>query len=390
MANATRRTIDSLPEAWQRIIEARHHDPFEVLGRHADGERAVIRVFLPRAERGDLVEADEPFNRVEGTDLFVWEGAASKAPERYRIAWRDAAGLHHVHHDPYCFPSQLADFDLHLFGEGRHWHAYRFLGSHPREVEGVSGVLFAVWAPNAERVSVVGDFNQWDGRVHPMRVRGGSGVWELFIPGIGAGGYYKYEIRDRDTQLHVKIDPYAQAFQVRPQTAGLIASQRAFHWSDESWMEARAKTRWPHRPLSVYEVHLGSWQRASDGGFLNYRVLANRLADYVTELGFTHVELLPITEHPLDASWGYQCTGYFAPTSRFGSPDDFRFFVDHLHRRGIGVILDWVPAHFPKDAYALARFRVPGKEAYGRLASMAPHSMSMPIPVSASIAIGGH
>ncbi len=356
MANATRRTTDSLPEALQRIIEARHHDPFEVLGRHADGERAVIRAFLPRAETVDLVEADEPFTRIEGTDLFVWEGAASKAPERYRIAWHDAAGLRHVHHDPYCFPPQLADFDLHLFGEGRHWHAYRFLGSHPREVEGVPGVLFAVWAPNAERVSVVGDFNQWDGRVHPMRVRGGSGVWELFIPGIGAGGYYKYEIRDHDTQLHVKIDPYAQAFQVRPQTAGLIASQRAFHWSDESWMEARAKRRWSHRPLSVYEVHLGSWQRASDGGFLNYRVLAKQLADYVTELGFTHVELLPITEHPLDASWGYQCTGYFAPTSRFGSPDDFRFFVDHLHRHGIGVILDWVPAHFPKDAYALARF----------------------------------
>ena len=355
MATATQHA-PKVPEPLQRIIEARHHDPFEVLGRHLEGNRAVVRVFLPGAESVALVEASEPFARIEGTDFFLWEGPASKVPERYRIDWIDAAGDHHVHHDPYCFPPQLADFDLHLFGEGRHWHAYRFLGSHLTEVDGVSGVQFAVWAPSAERVSVVGDFNQWDGRAHPMRVRGGTGVWELFIPGIKQGGFYKYEIRDRATNIHVKIDPYAQAFQERPQTAGFICPESRFRWTDQAWLAARAKSDWQHSPFSVYEVHLGSWQRGADGEFLNYRVLAEQLADYVIELGFTHIELLPITEHPLDASWGYQCTGYFAPSARFGSPDDFRFFVDYLHRRGIGVLLDWVPAHFPKDAYALARF----------------------------------
>jgi 1,4-alpha-glucan branching enzyme len=355
MATATQQA-PRVPESLQRIIEARHHDPFEVLGRHLDGDAAVVRVFLPDAETASLVEAAEPFARIEGTDFFVWEGSASKVPARYRIDWVDSAGRHHVHHDPYCFPPQLPDFDLHLFGEGRHWHAYRFMGSHLAEVEGVAGVQFAVWAPSAERVSVVGDFNSWDGRAHPMRVRGGTGVWELFIPGIGQGGFYKYEIRDRATNIHVKIDPYAQAFQERPQTAGLICPESRFRWADQAWMQARTESNWQRRPFSVYEVHLGSWQRTPDGEFLNYRVLAKQLADYVAELGFTHIELLPITEHPLDASWGYQCTGYFAPSARFGSPDDFRFFVDYLHRRGIGVLLDWVPAHFPKDAYALARF----------------------------------
>ncbi|SDX39349.1 1,4-alpha-glucan branching protein GlgB [Thiocapsa roseopersicina] len=355
MATATQHA-PKVPEPLQRIIEARHHDPFEILGRHLEGDRAVVRVFLPGAESVALVEASEPFARIEGTDFFLWEGPASKVPERYRIDWIDAAGDHHVHHDAYCFPPQLADFDLHLFGEGRHWHAYRFLGSHLTDVDGVSGVQFAVWAPSAERVSVVGDFNQWDGRAHPMRVRGGTGVWELFIPGIGQGGFYKYEIRDRATNIHVKIDPYAQAFQERPQTAGFICPESRFRWADQAWLAARAESDWQHSPFSVYEVHLGSWQRGADGEFLNYRVLAEQLADYVTELGFTHIELLPITEHPLDASWGYQCTGYFAPSARFGSPDDFRFFVDYLHGRGIGVLLDWVPAHFPKDAYALARF----------------------------------
>ncbi len=345
-----------LPEPLLRIVEARHHDPFEVLGRHVSESRATVRAFLPQAERAILVEAQAALHRIEGTDLFVWEGDASQAPERYRIAWEDAAGVTHQDYDPYCFPAQLADFDLHLFGEGRHWHAYRFLGSHVREVEGVSGVQFAVWAPNADRVSVVGDFNGWDGRAHPMRVRGGTGVWELFVPGLATGGYYKYEIRDHASHIHIKIDPYAQSFQERPQTAGLICPETAFRWTDADWMTARAEANWQHRPFSVYEVHLGSWRRDPDGNFVNYRILAKELADYVTELGFTHIELLPITEHPLDASWGYQCTGYFAPTARHGTPDDFRFFVDYLHSRGIGVLLDWVPAHFPKDAYALARF----------------------------------
>ena len=339
-----------------RILEARHHDPFEVLGRRVENGRCVVRAFLPQAERVRIAEADVDLIRIPGTDLFAWEGGAGEVPERYRLSWEDRAGNSHSRHDPYCFPPQLEDFDLHLFGQGRHWHAYRFLGAHARALNGVEGVQFAVWAPNGERVSVVGDFNDWDGRSHPMRVRGGSGVWELFVPDIGVGGLYKFEIRDRGGTIQVKIDPYARSFQQRPETAAYICGESGFRWRDSAWMEARAEADWQHRPMSVYEVHLGSWRRDAEGHFLGYRALAEQLAGYVLELGFTHIELLPITEHPLDDSWGYQATGYFAPTSRFGTPDDFRWFIDHLHRRGIGVILDWVPAHFARDSHALARY----------------------------------
>jgi 1,4-alpha-glucan branching enzyme len=343
-----------LPAPLQRIVEARHHDPFEVLGRHVNDGGCLVRAFLPQAERVRISKAGVDLQRIEGTDLFEWQGDPARVPERYRLSWNDQAGNRHTRHDPYCFGPQLEDFDLHLFGEGRHWHAYRILGAHTRTIDGVDGVLFAVWAPNGERVSVVGDFNGWDGRAHPMRVRGGSGVWELFIPDITVGGYYKFEIRDRGGHVHVKIDPYARSFQQRPQTASRISADSTFEWRDRAWLEARAESDWQHRPMSVYEVHLGSWRRDADGGFLGYRELAEKLADYLLQQGFTHIELLPVTEHPLDDSWGYQATGYFAPTSRFGSPDDFRWFVDHLHRKGIGVILDWVPAHFPRDSFALA------------------------------------
>ena len=345
-----------LPDALTRIIEARHHDPFEVLGRHTHKDRCLIRAFLPRAKSARIAEADVELTRIQGTDLFTWEGNPGQVPERYRLSWEDKAGESCVRHDPYCFPPQLSGFDLHLFGEGRHWHAYRFLGAHTHRADGIDGVRFATWAPNAERVSVVGDFNDWDGRSHPMRVRGGSGVWELFIPDLGVGGLYKLEIRDRDGNIHLKIDPYARSFQLRPQTAAYICSETGFQWQDSAWMEARARAEWQHGPMSIYEVHPGSWRRDSDGRFLGYRALAEQLSDHVLELGFTHVELLPITEHPLDDSWGYQTTGYFATTSRFGSPDDFRWLVDHLHRKGIGIILDWVPAHFPRDTFALAQF----------------------------------
>ncbi len=221
----------------------------------------------------------------------------------------------------------------------------------------MAGVLFAVWAPNAERVSVVGDFNRWDGRRHPMRVRPGTGIWELFIPDIGAGSFYKFEIRNRHSgEVLLKSDPYGQQFELRPNTSSIVTAQSPYQWQDAAWMERRAGADWQHAPMSVYEVHLGSWQRGIEGEFLNYRELARMLVEYVKKMGFTHIELLPITEHPFDLSWGYQATGYFAPTSRFGTPDDFRYFVDHCHQHGIGVILDWVPAHFPKDAHALARF----------------------------------
>ncbi len=348
--------LPKLPEPLQRIVEARHHDPFQVLGRHVRDGRCAVRAFLPKAQRVRIVESGIELERIAGTDLFVWEGEPEQVPERYFLDWHDAHGTAHHHRDPYCFPPQIGDFDLHLFSEGRHWHAYRFLGAHARTVDGIAGVQFSAWAPNADRVSVVGDFNAWDGRAHPMRVRGGSGVWELFIPDIGAGSLYKFELRDRHGSLQVKIDAYGNAFQLRPETAAIICAESDFEWRDQAWLEARAKEDWQHRPMSVYEVHLSSWQRTADGEFLNYRELAERLEDYVRELGFTHIELLPITEHPLDASWGYQTTGYFAPTSRFGSPDDFRWFVDHLHRHGIGVILDWVPAHFPRDTFALAHY----------------------------------
>ena len=344
----SKRSAPKIPETLKRIIEARHHDPFEVLGRHVEGTRTIVRAFLPRAETAHLVEARAPMTRIEGTDFFIWEGSADEVTARYRIQWRDATGNIHTAHDPYCFPPQLGDFDLHLFGEGRHWHAYRFLGAHLRQVEGIAGVQFAVWAPNAERVSVVGDFNAWDGRTHPMRSRGGSGVWELFVPGVTAGGYFKYNRGHGN--VHVKIDPYANSYQRRPETAGLICAESGYQWRDAAWMQARGESDWQRQPFSIYEVHLGSWRRDANGDFLNYREIARELAAYVVAMGFTHIELMPITEHPFDASWGYQCTGIFRPTSRFGSPDDFRSSSTTFTRPGVGILLDWVPAHFPRSS----------------------------------------
>ncbi|MEW5757392.1 MAG: 1,4-alpha-glucan branching protein GlgB [Pseudomonadota bacterium] len=341
-----------------KIIEARHHDPFTVLGKHpATDGRERITVFLPYAREVRILETGEMLERIPHSDVFIWEGPAGTTPAHYRLQWIDAYGNRREDYDPYCFVPQLSEFDMHLFGEGRHWHVYRVLGANLHRVGDIQGVLFAVWAPNAARVSVIGDFNQWDGRRHPMRSRGGSGIWEIFIPGLQSGNLYKYEIRNRDTgAVMVKTDPYGRQFQMRPETAALIPQPDQHQWQDQAWMEQRKHAPWLHAPMSVFEVHLGSWQRDDHGGFLNYRELAHRLVEYVRDMGFTHIELLPITEHPLDASWGYQTTGYYAPTSRFGTPDDFRYFVDHCHRNNIGVILDWVPAHFPKDDFALARF----------------------------------
>ena len=342
-----------------RIIEARHHDPAAVLGRHPEGPKEeCIRLFIPQARSVRLTSEDGPeLERLPGPDFFEWRGPKGRVPNPYEVVWTDGEDRVHRGHDPYAFAPLIPEFDLHLFGEGRHWHVYRQLGAHPRVVDGVPGILFATWAPNAERVSVVGDFNRWDGRVHAMRVRGGSGVWELFIPDLEPGTLYKFEIRNRHSGAVVlKTDPYGHRFEYRPNTAAVVCAESSYAWNDESWLTARPRQDWQHAPMSVYEVHLGSWQREGDGGFLNYRELAHRLVDYLLANGFTHLELMPVGEHPLDASWGYQATGYFAPTSRFGAPDDFRYFVDHCHRHGIGVIVDWVPAHFPKDAFALARF----------------------------------
>ena len=339
----------------RRVIEARHHDPFAVLGRHERAETATVRALIPGAREVEIAEAATSMRRISGTDLFEWQGPADAVPHRYRLRWTDHDGRSTTRHDPYCFGPQIGDLDLHLFGQGRHWHAYQFLGSHLRDVDGVRGVNFAVWAPNAARVSVTGDFNAWDGRTHAMRSRGGAGIWELFIPDIGPGAFYKDEIRDRHGAIFLKGDPYAQSWQNRPETACLVRAETDYVWDDNGWLSARRDFNWQHQPMSIYELHLGSWMR-DDGHFVGYRDLARRLVPYVNNLGFTHIELLPITEHPLDASWGYQTTGYFAPTSRFGTPDDFRWFVDHLHQNGIGVLLDWVPAHVPRDHFALARF----------------------------------
>lgn len=347
-----------LSEELKKIVKARHPDPFKVLGCHPHEKGILVRVHLPHATQAWVgTEGTREMVRSSTTGLFEWHGEVKELSPPYQILWKDERGMTHRGYDPYCFPPQLSDYDLHLFREGKHWHAYRILGSHPVTVNGISGILFATWAPEAERVSVVGDFNRWDGRCHPMRLRGLTGVWELFIPGLKPGTLYKYELRNQNYgSLHLKSDPYAQHFELRPNTAAIVESKNSYLWRDQKWMLQRKKFNWLHQPISVYEVHLGSWQRDENGKFLNYRQLAWRLVDYVLNIGFTHIELLPVTEHPLDASWGYQTTGYFAPTSRFGTPDEFRYFVDYCHLHGIGVLMDWVPGHFPKDDHALARF----------------------------------
>jgi 1,4-alpha-glucan branching enzyme len=346
--------VPNLSPELQQLIDAAHRDPFALLGRHPESGGVVVRALLPHAETVSIAEGGHALVRIAGTDLFEWRGTVA-IPERYRLIWRDDQHREHIAHDPYCYPPQLPDFDLHLFGEGRHYHAHRLLGARVHETEGVAGILFSVWAPHAERVSVVGDFNHWDGRAHMMRVHG-NGVWELFIPDLPPGLVYKFEIRARGGAVFLKSDPYGRRFELRPATASIVEPASGFSWQDEAWLKARADFDWQHQPLSIYEVHLGSWQRGPEGELLNYRELARRLVAHARHFGFTHLELMPVTEHPYDKSWGYQTTGYYAPTSRFGSPDDFRYFVDYCHRHGIGVILDWVPAHFPKDAHGLARF----------------------------------
>lgn len=339
-----------------KITEAKHHDPFSVLGLQNVLGEDLIRVYLPYAESVCIGDDRANMDRVPNTDFFEYSPSES-LPEHYAIHWQDKEGVQHTDIDPYSFQVIMPEFDRHLFGEGQHWHIYQKLGAHLRTVDNIPGVYFAVWAPNAQRVSIVGEFNRWDGRCHPMRTLGGSGIWELFIPGLNEGCMYKFEILNRQSgELLVKTDPYGQQFEFRPQTAAIVTDPKRYQWSDQNWISNREQRDWLHSPLSIYEVHLGSWQRDDLGNFLNYRQLAEQLVTYVKNLGFTHIELLPITEHPLDASWGYQTTGYYAPTSRHGSPDDFRYFVDYCHQHGIGVILDWVPAHFPKDSFALGRF----------------------------------
>lgn len=342
----------------ERLEQGRLHDPFQILGVHSVGKEWEIRVWMPTAKQVRL-ENRFPMQRLTDSGLFTLTLNSTELnalPRHYDVHWDDYNGAVYSQVSPYSFEPLLGELDLHLFAEGQHWQIYEHLGAQSKTINGISGVQFAVWAPSAERVSVVGDFNGWHGFRHPMRNRGGSGVWEIFIPGMGQGDKYKFEIRNSTTgDVFSKADPYARGMEMRPQTACYVFGSQ-HQWQDQSWLERRASFDWPHKPVSIYEVHLGSWQRNDAGGFLNYREIAHRLVEYVVWMGYTHIELMPITEHPLDASWGYQTSGYFAPTSRFGSPDDFRYFVDYCHQHNIGVFLDWVPAHFPKDFFALARF----------------------------------
>jgi len=346
------------PQAWS-ILEARSHDPFAWLGRHELGKNdLIIRAFKVRAEKVWLIPQDGrplAMTRIQGTDVFekTWEDGSFDKPYRFKIETKE--GHSWEEEDVYRFSPFLGDIDLHLIAEGNHFEKYRIMGAHVREHESVKGVGFAVWAPAAERVSVVGNFNHWDGREHQMRVRGSSGIWEIFIPSLCEGETYKFEIRAANGDVFEKTDPYAQQMELRPATASVVHNPTRYKWNDADWVTKRPIQQAADKPMNIYEVHLGSWRRAHDT-YMSYQDLAHQLVEYCTWMGYTHIELMPITEHPFDGSWGYQTVGYFAPTSRFGSPDDFRYFVDHCHQHGIGVFLDWVPAHFPKDSHGLARF----------------------------------
>jgi 1,4-alpha-glucan branching enzyme len=347
--------------ALEAIATARHADPFSVLGPHVESGRLTIRACLPAAEAVSVTRTNAPpFEMTKRHPAGVYEASLPDASEildyRFRVTY--PGGYTAEVDDPYRYGRVISDYDLYLFGEGTHTRIYDKLGAHPMRIGSADGVHFAVWAPNAVRASVIGDFNDWDGRVHPMRRLGNSGVWEIFVPAATVGHRYKFELRTRHGEILVKADPFGFGFEIPPLSASIVT--RADHeWGDHEWMAARANAAsWLERPMAIYEVHLGSWARMAEDGdrYLTYRELAVRLIPYVKEMGYTHIELLPVMEHPYSASWGYQVTGFFAPTSRFGTPADFKTFVDACHQHGIGVILDWVPGHFPKDAHGLARF----------------------------------
>jgi 1,4-alpha-glucan branching enzyme len=332
-------------------------DPHSILGAHEANGGVVVRTYRPEAQSVRVQPAGVEAQLKDPGGL--WEALLPKAklPLRYELEVEYPNGDTFTIRDPYAFLPTLGELDIHLVMEGRHEELYARLGAHVRDIDGVTGTAFAVWAPNARSVSVVGDFNSWDGRLHPMRSLGSSGIWELFIPDVGEDTKYKFEIRTQDNRLRIKADPVAFYAEVPPANASIVhRSQHA--WADDEWLARRAQSDALHEPMSIYEVHLGSWRRNTLEGdrSLNYLELADELSAYVADLGFTHVELMPIMEHPFAGSWGYQVTGYYAPTSRFGNPDDFRTFVDRLHQNGIGVLLDWVPAHFPRDDWALALF----------------------------------
>ncbi len=353
-------------ESWQAdrqqveaIVKGQHADPFSVLGLQQAGGTWVLRAFVPHAERVSAFTRDgRPLGELtrRHEDGF-FEGRVEidqRQPIRYRAA--NSGGEWDVF-DPYSFGPVLGPMDDYYINEGTHLRLFDKLGAHAMTFEGVPGVHFAVWAPNARRVSVVGPFNDWDGRRHPMRNRFETGVWEVFIPAVGPGTIYKYEIVGQDGKLRpLKADPFARQSELRPKTASVVADPSPFPWTDAKYLEARGKKDWRRNPISIYEVHLGSWRKRADGNFMSYEQFVEQLIPYAKDMGFTHLELLPISEHPFDPSWGYQPTGLYSPTSRFGDPRAFKYFVDQAHKAGLGIILDWVPAHFPTDEHGLARF----------------------------------
>jgi 1,4-alpha-glucan branching enzyme len=344
----------------EAIVKREHGDPHSILGAHPDGDGVVIRVLRPGAravaaqfDDGPDVELEE----IHPGGVFESAVPGAELPLSYRLEVDYGEGGSFTIEDPYRFTPTIGDFDLHLIGEGRHEELYERLGSHVIEHEGVSGTAFAVWAPAARAVSVVGDFNSWDGRLHAMRSMGPGGIWELFLPGVSPGARYKFELLTQDGDLRLKADPYAQEAETPPKTASVVTESQ-HRWGDADWLARRAESELLGQPMSIYEVHLGSWRRNPQEGDrpLNYTELADELSAYATDMRFTHVQLMPVMAHPFSGSWGYQVTGYFAPAARWGKPDELREFVDRMHQNGIGVILDWVPAHFPRDDFALARF----------------------------------
>ncbi len=349
------------------LLSGHHENPFELLGPHpimAGGRKALaVRAFLPDVAQAWVVDRGQgpgqPMQCIHPAGVYeaICPAIDEVSNHRYLLRVADQRGAERTMHDPYAFPPLLTEFDLHLLGEGTHWSSYQKLGAQLRIVDGVDGVNFAVWAPNATGVSIVGEFNQWDPRRHAMRKHIPSGIWELFVPGLIVGTLYKYHIRHHDQVLE-KSDPYGFAAELPPRTASKVADLDRHRWQDSQWLATRAKHNALDAPMSIYEVHLGSWKRPGDdpSRWLGYRDLAHQLVDYCVQMGYTHIELMPVSEHPFSGSWGYQTVGYFAVTSRYGSPEDFMYFVDHCHQNGIGVMIDWVPAHFPRDAHGLRLF----------------------------------
>ncbi len=339
------------------LAGGRYGNPFSLYGLHREDGQRIVRTIQPQAKSVALlldgVKQPVPMRRVHPDGIFEAQMPPRKRNYRFRIT--NAAGASWDVEDAYRFPSVLGDLDLYLIGQGSHRDIFRKLGAHPANSLGIDGTFFAIWAPNASRVSVIGEFNKWDGRCHVMRLHPGNGLWEIFIPGVGHGSYYKFELLDKQGELlPFKSDPLGQFHEAPPGNASVVYQSR-YNWQDSDWAAHKSPVPGMDQAISIYEVHLGSWRRGDDNRFLTYREMADVLVNYVREMNFTHVELLPVTEHPFDGSWGYQPIGMFAPTQRFGEPDDFRFLVDQFHQAGIGVIVDWVPAHFPKDEHGLRR-----------------------------------